>query len=647
MRKNSIYALIFLFSTASLLGQTQAQRENITQLYNTDQIHSLKKQFQTQFERKSALIDSLVANTDQKRIIITKDGSILEAMEISPNGKSLIYYALDNIDAAKSTRTNYLNPSGGLGLSLEGENMIVGIWEQSSPLLNHNEYSDGLSGFRSSKGDNAMIGNSDDHATHVGGTIIARGVDPMAKGMAPKGEAVFYSWNNDETETANAANNGLLLSNHSYGVPIFWTDDDGTTTMQLNNWQIGKYSQTARSWDMIAYAMPYYLMVTSAGNEGYEFYQGGLGADMDKLTYNKVSKNNLVVANAEDAFIDSNGDLISVNISGSSSQGPSDDGRIKPDIAGNGTQVYSSIATSPSSYASFSGTSMASPNVTGTLLLLQELYFNTHGNYMLSATLKGLACHTASDAGALGPDPYFGWGLLNAKKAAETIMDTAAVVPTIQEKNLSNGQSYFFQVEATGTEPLIASITWTDPAGNIPNNNLNDSTPILTNDLDIRIVQNDVTYFPYKLDLSNLSGNAITGDNSVDNVERINVQNPSGTYTVTISHKGTLINLAQNYSLIITGGTTLLNASSFSKESLHLWPNPVDNTLNIALKKIQDLSGYTIELYDLQGRLVTRKKINTMDRKNQQIDMSKLQSGMYIFKLSNGAISISEKIIKN
>ena len=40
---------------------------------------------------------------------------------------------------------------------------------------------------------------------------------------------------------------------------------------------------------------------------------------------------------------------------------------------------------------------MASPNVAGSLLLLQEHYNNLNGEFMKSATLKGLACHTATD----------------------------------------------------------------------------------------------------------------------------------------------------------------------------------------------------------------------------------------------------------
>src|SRR5690606_13980848 len=108
------------------------------------------------------------------------------------------------------------------------------------------------------------------------------------------------------------------------------------------------------------------------------------------------SKNNLVVANAMDASVDSNGNLLSVTINGSSSQGPTDDYRIKPDITGNGSGVYSTLDNADNAYGNLTGTSMAAPNVTGSLLLLQEHYKNlNNGNFMRAATLKGLALHTA------------------------------------------------------------------------------------------------------------------------------------------------------------------------------------------------------------------------------------------------------------
>jgi subtilisin family serine protease len=124
----------------------------------------------------------------------------------------------------------------------------------------------------------------------------------------------------------------------------------------------------------------------------------------DKLIGEKNSKNNLVIANAQDAIINAQGDLVSVTINESSSQGPTDDRRIKPDITGNGTGLISTSNTGIQDYAQATGTSMSAPNVTGSLILLQEYYNDLYNSFMRSSTLKGIALHTADDAGRPGPD---------------------------------------------------------------------------------------------------------------------------------------------------------------------------------------------------------------------------------------------------
>ena len=170
---------------------------------------------------------------------------------------------------------------------------------------------------------------------------------------------------------------------------------------------------------------PNYLMVVAAGNDGGDNYSNGIPLDgnsnFDKLSSHATSKNNMVVANASEIGIDASGDFISVGINSSSSQGPTDDYRIKPDITGKGTNLYSTVESSNSAYSSLTGTSMASPNVSGTLLLLQQHFNELNETFMKAATLKGLALHTADDAGAIGPDAVYGWGLLNAKRAAAVI----------------------------------------------------------------------------------------------------------------------------------------------------------------------------------------------------------------------------------
>lgn len=194
---------------------------------------------------------------------------------------------------------------------------------------------------------------------------------------------------------------------------------------------------------------------------------------------------------------------------------------------------------------------MAAPNVTGSLLLLQQHYKNlNNGDFMRASTLKGLALHTADDAGFSGPDAVFGWGLLNAKKAAETITQKGNQ-SKIEELTLTSGQTYTITVNSDGSSPLLASISWTDRPG-IANTTVNSTTPVLVNDLDIRVSKGETTYLPYELTSPTSSARR---DNNVDPYERIDINNASGEYTITESHKGSLTSGSQNYSLIVTGIT--------------------------------------------------------------------------------------------
>ena len=544
--------------------------------YDKEKLKALQKQLEaTNKKHKEEAIE--FANTNNiplKRI--KEDGGLVELMRILPDGTLLYNETTSNVAAAISTRANYLNTGGGLGLDLNGDGLTAYVWDGGHARVTHQEYDGAGGNNRVSIGDSPL--NLNFHAAHVTGTIVASGVQANAKGMAWQANTISYDWNNDTgevtTATLSGTNNnfGVLISNHSYGFGM--RDQNGNP--QLPAWFFGRYFDTARDWDQVMYDAPYYLMVGSAGNDGTDNTANSAplngNALYDKLSGFKVAKNNLVVASGDDAVIAADGSLISVRRSVTnnppnsfSSEGPTDDFRIKPDILGNGTNLTSTYESSNTAYGTISGTSMASPNVAGTLLLIQEYYYDLYSTYMLSATLRGLALHTADDVtpsntdnaislALVGPDATTGWGLLNAKKAAETIAEfNAGGDAIIEERTLNNGSSYAMDILANGTEPLQVSITWTDPAGPVLTSTTpNITTPVLVNDLDARLTQAANTFYPWRL--TSVNTNANNTENNVDNIERIDIANPSGIYTLNIDHDGSLSSGSQDYTIIVTGG---------------------------------------------------------------------------------------------
>lgn len=507
-------------------------------------------------------------------------------------GHPKYYITQNNTIAAATTKANQLWPGGSTGLNLTGSSAglknKLGIWDEGKILTTHVE----LTG-RVTQKDNAS--SLADHATHVAGTMIASGINPIAKGMAYGIQGmVAYDFDNDFSEMFSEASN-LILSNHSYGIIAGWNYNSSFSRWEFwgragenEDYKFGYYSEDAQLLDSIAFNAPNYLIVKAAGNnraytgpdEGTKYYRynatnqmvdagnrpAGISSNdaYGSIAWDANAKNILTVGAVEGipGGYNRKEDVI---MSSFSSWGPTDDGRIKPDLVADGVEVYSSNASSNTGYDSRNGTSHSSPNATGSLLLLQEYWSKLKsGAFMRSATLKGLGIHSADEAGSFpGPDYKYGWGLLNVEKAAAMI--TAAVNSNnastsehlIYENNLLNGQSFSTTVIASGKSPLIATISWTDPKGTVETTNmLNNPAKKLVNDLDIRITKGTRTYFPWILNPASPSLSASRGNNITDNVERINIDStiPGETYTITVTHKGSLQRGQQAYSLLVSGG---------------------------------------------------------------------------------------------
>lgn len=503
----------------------------------------------------------------------------------------------NNIISATTSRTNQLWPGGKSGLGLTGSSTAMrnklGIWEfDGAPLANHVEF-----GGRITQKDVPQGSSGNDHATHVAGTMIASGINPIAKGMSFGAvNLLAYDHASDLSEMTTEAADGILLSNHSYGLVAGWNFNSSENRWEFwgrpdeqEDYRFGYYSQDAQRIDSIAYNAPNYLIISSAGND-----RDNNGPEVGKPFFRLNASGNMVSAGNRSADISSNDgfDIISgygvaknnltvgavygiptgykkstdVTISNFSSWGPTDDGRIKPDLVASGVNITSTSTNGSNSYSTKSGTSMASPNITGSLFLLQEYYTKLRpGNFMRSSTLKGLAIHTAEEAGIdPGPDYSFGWGLLNVQKAANVLTNAVASnnaplsSDLLFENSINQGEIFTKQVVASGKMPLSATISWTDPVGKVNNNdatNLNDETKKLVHDLDIRITRNLQEYKPWTLNPASPTAPAKKGDNITDNIERVEIDStiPGETYTITVSHKGTLERGSQAYALIISG----------------------------------------------------------------------------------------------
>jgi Subtilase family/Secretion system C-terminal sorting domain len=522
------------------------------------------------------------------------DGRTLALQGIDELQNPIYYITHGQVSPSACTRTNALYAGGSLSVSLSGTSTNIkdklGIWDGGLLRNTHQEFGNN----RIRQIDAPPYLN--EHATHIAGILIGAGVNKKARGMAFGSNLKVWNFSDDVSEMAFAAN-GLLVSNHSYGVLAGWVfnpDRNGivfvddkykwewwgdTTISKTEDYRFGFYDKKSSEIDKIAYNAPFYLIVKSADNKrtengpptGTPYYLRNTNTKStvsrnkndgyDTVPMDGNAKNILTVGAIE------GGEIVptkpsDIKMSAYSSWGPTDDGRIKPDLVGVGESIFAASANGDDSYATYSGTSVSTPNVSGSLLVLQEYYTKqNYGFTMRASTLKGLAIHTANECGTTqGPDYQYGWGLLNIERAAEVIANKNQnhfITESVLYRNSTNS----FQIVASGKTPIVATICWTDPEGTpteVKPENLNNRKPKLINDLDIRISDEKNTFLPWVLNPDAPSQAATQGDNFRDNVEQIYIEKPVAgrTYTITVNHKGsTLKSDIQYYSLIVSGLT--------------------------------------------------------------------------------------------
>jgi len=510
------------------------------------------------------------------------------------DGDTPLYLTTCNANAAISSGANLLQ---GAPYGADGSGGTVGVWDACSALITHQEF-----GGRVTTMDGAAV--TYDHSTHVAGTVCAAGVDAAAKGMAPAVRVDSYDWNSDASEMAARGasypgESGMInISSHSYGAnsgwvytgtPLYTWYGAGTTAAGVED-NFGQYNTYARDVDALASSLPYYLIFWAAGNDrgdnpadgnsvalsaagtavtynstlhppGDRVYKGGY----DTVGYSALGKNVLTVGAVTDAVSGGLRSVGSAAMTSFSSWGPTDDGRIKPDVVADGYSLKSSSYAGDASYSYMSGTSMATPNASGSSQLLVHWFGVLFTNQVMRAsTLKALLVHTADDKGSAGPDYEYGWGLINVKAAGDLLYayrTNAGTMRVTEDRVATNRTSVSISFAWDGVSPIRATLCWTDPAG--PYTTSHDSrTPRLVNNLDLRVIGPDAAahepwVMPFVGDWSvaSCAYAATAGSNFTDNVEQVLIASPgtAGTYTARVTFAGTLTNGSQPFSLILDG----------------------------------------------------------------------------------------------
>lgn len=335
------------------------------------------------------------------------------------------------------------------------------------------------------------------HGDMVAGIIGAAGnIDPRAVGMAPACSLIIAPYLAELPSTVTLHQNvDAMIFNSSYS----------------NGCNAG-YTEVTQQVDDEVVNNPSIMQVFSAGNEGENDCGYGAGSGWGNISGgHKTGKNVIATANLTDVD----------GLVGSSSRGPSADGRIKPDISafGNGEQSNAPC----NAYMTGSGTSAASPGIAGVTALLYQGWRNTHGGEdPPSALIKAFLLNTADDLGNTGPDYKYGWGAVNGERAWRAIVEdrwTSAVV--------DNGSVSTIQIDVpAGIAEMRVMAYWMDPAGELLAANA------LVNDIDLAGVDpNGSGYMPWNLSIdpapTSLNAPAINAADHLNNVEQVMVTNPA------------------------------------------------------------------------------------------------------------------------
>lgn len=421
------------------------------------------------------------------------------------------------------------------------------------------------------------------HGTHVSGTVLGDAAGTfgagtylaatptaanhdLADGMAPNAQLLMQDVGNDDTGCLSIRDlRGTLeqaLAANAY--------------IHSNSWGAGSqgnYGGNDNNVDFMTNTREDLLFVVAAGNSG----------PGTKTTGSPGNAKNALTVGAL-------GHAGSTTIASFSSRGPTQDGRLKPDIMAPGSSTVSASGDSnttgtiePPISKPMSGTSMATPTLAGNAALMRQ-YFSD-GFYPRGAKTAADSYHPSGMAmkafllngtnplqDTSWPNNNIGWGrawldgnlwFANTMTGGDDSR-RARLFERTNAAGLETGETHEYTIAnvAAGLE-LRASLTWFDPEAAIG------AASTLVNDLDLEVVGPGGTLYRGNVFSSGQSATGGSAD-AKNTVEQVRLKTPAaGSYTFrvigsAVPGNGRAGTERQGYALVVSGGFGLPDATPFA-----------------------------------------------------------------------------------
>ena len=430
---------------------------------------------------------------------------------------------------------------------LDGSGQLVAVADAGLD-EDHGDFGSRVVGSYDVIGDGSTADMHSGHGTHVACSVLGDGYRGGYRGVARSAELYFQAMENDNTGNFQSPSLNYLLN----------TAYNANARIHTNSWgssaasEQGKYnSETEDVDDRANYYDKYY-----ASREGLTvlFAAGNDGPDTGTVSPPATAKNVISVGNHQNRY---NG--APDTVWSGSSRGPTEDGRIKPDLVAPGAYVRSCRAQeaadtgtstwSNTHYLEYTGTSMATPNAAGAATLIREYLIEiAQRPSPQGALIKALMVLGAQDIGGRDvPNDDEGWGRVNLRN---TLAPPGGQGIWVDDRSYlsrsGTSKTYSFNItQSTGA--LKAVLTWSDERGS------RFSTAQLVNDLDLVLQAPDGTEY---LGNDFANGRSVTGGarDTVNNLEVALIDNAQqGVWTVTVNNAQHSGSSSQPYAIAVMG----------------------------------------------------------------------------------------------